>query len=81
MAQYCTYQAYHWTIYEVDKFRILYSKRSLAIEILTVYVIGNLGYEQSVFYSLCRVQSQLCEEDVWMASSLRYKPHIRMWGT
>jgi len=55
MTQYCTCQAYHQTIDEVDKFRILYSKCSLAIEILTVYGAGNLGCEESELYSLCRV--------------------------
>ena len=71
MAQYCTCQAFHQTIDEIGIFRILYSKRSLAIEKLTVYAVSNLGWEESELYCLWPVQSQLYEEDVGMVSSLR----------
>jgi hypothetical protein len=58
MAQYCAREANDRTIDQLHKTRVQYSLRSLAIEILTIYRLGNLGREEPESYFLRPVHSQ-----------------------
>jgi len=43
MAQYCTCQKDHPTVYELQKSRVQHALHFDSVEILAVYRIGNLG--------------------------------------
>ncbi len=58
MAQYSARKADDRVINQFHKTRVHHPQHSLAIEILTVYRVGNLGREEPVGYFLRRVHSQ-----------------------